>query len=362
MVLACVIAASHAYLVERERAAWTVITVAMVCWTFGEDLVRRLRAGDVSVDGGPRVHRVLPAPVRRHRPPAPFARSDDRGHALARRHDGRARRRRVRRRRDLRARRRRHAGLDLRRRDEPLVPARGRAAPLGRLRRLLAHRLAPGAALAAPRARRALDRARRHRLPLPVRGRNVRRGHLDRHPLARGTPPDRVRLRGCTTARAPGSTWRDVRCSPFRRSARSIATGILVYDHFVRLNILAIVLATATLALVVVRLGDDVPREPPPLRAHASGGDHRCADGAREPSPAAHRPRAPSARRLHAADTPHAVRPRRIQELQRHVRPPGRRRAAHAPRRETRGRTGRRRCRLSARRGRVLPPRDGRGR
>ena len=36
MVLACVIAGSHAYLVARERAAWIVITVAMACWTFGE--------------------------------------------------------------------------------------------------------------------------------------------------------------------------------------------------------------------------------------------------------------------------------------------------------------------------------------
>ena len=36
MVLACVIAGSHAYLVAKERAAWTVITVAMACWTFGE--------------------------------------------------------------------------------------------------------------------------------------------------------------------------------------------------------------------------------------------------------------------------------------------------------------------------------------
>jgi diguanylate cyclase (GGDEF)-like protein len=34
-----------------------------------------------------------------------------------------------------------------------------------------------------------------------------------------------------------------------------IATGILVYDHFTRLNLLAVVLATATLCLVVVRLG-----------------------------------------------------------------------------------------------------------
>ena len=36
MVLACVIAGSHAYLVAKERAAWTVITVALGCWTFGE--------------------------------------------------------------------------------------------------------------------------------------------------------------------------------------------------------------------------------------------------------------------------------------------------------------------------------------
>lgn len=36
MVLACVIAGSHAHLVRRERAAWTVITVALACWAFGE--------------------------------------------------------------------------------------------------------------------------------------------------------------------------------------------------------------------------------------------------------------------------------------------------------------------------------------
>jgi diguanylate cyclase (GGDEF)-like protein len=36
MVLACVVAGSHAYLVARERVAWTVITAAMACWTFGE--------------------------------------------------------------------------------------------------------------------------------------------------------------------------------------------------------------------------------------------------------------------------------------------------------------------------------------
>jgi diguanylate cyclase (GGDEF)-like protein len=36
MVLSCVVAGSHAYLVRRERAAWTVITLALASWTFGE--------------------------------------------------------------------------------------------------------------------------------------------------------------------------------------------------------------------------------------------------------------------------------------------------------------------------------------
>jgi diguanylate cyclase (GGDEF)-like protein len=36
MVFACVVAGSHAYLVSRERLAWTVITLALVSWTFGE--------------------------------------------------------------------------------------------------------------------------------------------------------------------------------------------------------------------------------------------------------------------------------------------------------------------------------------
>jgi two-component system cell cycle response regulator len=36
MVLACVVVGSHAYLVAHERAAWSVITAAVVSWTFGE--------------------------------------------------------------------------------------------------------------------------------------------------------------------------------------------------------------------------------------------------------------------------------------------------------------------------------------
>jgi len=36
MVVACVIAGSHAYLVKQDRGAWTVITLALASWTFGE--------------------------------------------------------------------------------------------------------------------------------------------------------------------------------------------------------------------------------------------------------------------------------------------------------------------------------------
>ncbi len=36
MVFACVIVGSHAYLVAHERAAWIVITAALASWTFGE--------------------------------------------------------------------------------------------------------------------------------------------------------------------------------------------------------------------------------------------------------------------------------------------------------------------------------------
>ena len=47
-----------------------------------------------------------------------------------------------------------------------------------------------------------------------------------------------------------------------------VATGILVYDHFIRVNLLAIVLATTTLLLVVARL------ERPSARTAASSSSH----------------------------------------------------------------------------------------
>jgi two-component system, cell cycle response regulator len=36
MVFACIVAGSHAYIVRHERVAWAVVTLALVSWTFGE--------------------------------------------------------------------------------------------------------------------------------------------------------------------------------------------------------------------------------------------------------------------------------------------------------------------------------------
>ena len=115
MVLACVITGSHAYLVARERAAWTVITLALALLDVRRVLVRDLQASDVPVDGGSRVHRLLPPALRRHRPAAALAGPFDRRHALARRRDRRARRGSARRGRDRRGGARKHLGLDDRR-------------------------------------------------------------------------------------------------------------------------------------------------------------------------------------------------------------------------------------------------------
>ena len=225
MVLACVIAGSHAYLVERERAAWTVITAAMACWTFGEVWYAVFKPETYPSMADARVHRLLPAAVRRHRPPAPLACAHDRRHALARRSDRRARRGRVRR------------GVifelvaDVTQGSTSVVVT-NLAYPLGDVLLLSAvfgvfslTGWQARRALAAPRARRPLDGAGRLRLPLPVGGGHVRRGHVDRHPLAHGAPPDR----GVGLGRRPHArrsrASKGARSSPFRPCARSWRPG-----------------------------------------------------------------------------------------------------------------------------------------
>ena len=216
MVLACVIVGSHAYLVARDRVAWTVITVALGCWTFGElwyaifkpetypsmadlgyiafypllyvgiVLLLRSRArsigGTLWLDG---ITAALTAAALGAAILVELVLEGDRG-------------------------------LDLDRRHEPRVPARRRAPALGRLRCLLAHGRTARPPLAPPRPRCALDGARRFDLPLPVGRGHVRRGDVDRHPLADRAPAHRFlrldarsnargsRGRGSTAARRPG--------------------------------------------------------------------------------------------------------------------------------------------------------------
>ena len=103
-----------------------------------------------------------------------------------------------------------------------------------------------------------------------------------------------------------------------------------------------------------------------PQRAHRPGapqaraGVHRPADPAREPATPRRRPSREARRRdRRPARGADALRPRRLQALQRHLRPRGRRRPAGAARREAgRGRRARRHG-LPARRRRVLRPHRG---
>ena len=112
MVFACVIAGSHAYLVARERAAWTVITLALALLDVRRDLVRDLQAQTYPSLADVGLHRLLPPALRRHRPAAALACPFDRRHALARRRDRRARSCSARRGRDRRGGAREHLGLD----------------------------------------------------------------------------------------------------------------------------------------------------------------------------------------------------------------------------------------------------------
>ena len=112
-------------------------------------------------------------------------------------------------------------GLDLGGRDEPRLPARRRAPPLGGLRRLLAHRLAARAALARPRPRHPRD----DRSPTPSTCSSRRTGRTWRARGSTSSGPPRCcsspHPRGCPTALARGSRSRAGRSSPYRQSARS---------------------------------------------------------------------------------------------------------------------------------------------
>jgi len=112
----------------------------------------------------------------------------------------------------------------------------------------------------------------------------------------------------------------------------TLALGVLVYDHFERVNLLALVLATASMVAVVARLTPHLRPELAPARRSSLGRDDRLTDRAGQPSPSAGGPR-DGAGGSHArgAAGAHGARPQRVQALQRHVRAPRGGRPADAP-------------------------------
>ena len=122
----------------------------------------------------------------------------------------------------------------------------------------------------------------------------------------------------------------------------ALAVGVLTYDHFVRVHLLALALSVASLLAVIARMTLIFRENLQMLDASRveAATDLLTELGNRRRLP--RRPRGAGAGRRGDA---RAARPRRVQELQRHVRPPRRRRAARPPRTPTRGRGAGRRAR-----------------
>ena len=182
---------------------------------------------------------------------------------------------------------------------------------------------------------------RRRGLDLPVPGgrRQLRRRRAPRPRMARRRAARRARrvaARRCARSARPSTScpaW------PSRSLLALVSLGILVYDHFNRAHLLA-----ARARDRVDRGGGhppvrDASREPRQPRRQPAPGAHRPADRARQPlrRHGRHRARVRGRR----AARPAAVRPRRLQELQRLLRSSGRRRAARPARLAAGGRDGR---------------------
>ena len=136
-------------------------------------------------------------------------------------------------------------------------------------------------------------------------------------------------------------------CQPVRRVQRATFVGwptlavpagfgvaalaLAVFDHFSRIHTAALLLAGGTIALVIARLALTFTEYMRALSLQPGGGGERPADRPAEP-PRAHAAARGGARAGRRALRGDPVRPRRLQVVQRHVRPPGRRRAARTDR------------------------------
>ena len=219
LLLACVIVGARAILVPRERAAWTAFTAAMACWIFGEVWYAAVHpetypsVGDVGFIGFyPLTYLGIVALLRaRTRSIGGTLWLDGLTASLAAAALGAAV----------------LVELVLRSTEgSTSTVATNLAYPLGDLLLLSAvfgvfslTRWRPGRRWLLLGLGVLVDRLRRRHLPLPERRRHVRRGIVDRHPLARRRSSSSRRRRGRSTGAARSSRSKASRCSRFRPPA-----------------------------------------------------------------------------------------------------------------------------------------------
>ena len=127
------------------------------------------------------------------------------------------------------------------------------------------------------------------------------------------------------------------RLAPARRAGRvrrRSRWASSFYAYAAQVNVVAMALACAALLAVIVRMVATFRENLAHPRRRAPRVGHGRADRPGQPPPPARRPRGAPRRR--PAAHARALRPQRLQALQRHLRPPGRRRAAQPPRRPAR--------------------------
>ena len=234
------------------------------------------------------------------------------------------------------------SGPAARGRGQPRLPARRPRPARRRRRRARRHRLAAD--------RTWVLLARRRRRPSGWPTRSTSSAARQRHATSRaawfdigwwlGLLLDRRSPRGSRARRATARRRRraPARHRPCRSASASVGLGLLVYGCVADLNPLAVGARRARRCVAVMaRAHAHLPRERRDAAHLARRGADRRADRARQP-PRARRARSTSCCREADDARParaRALRPRRLQALQRHLRPPGRRRAARPPRRAT---------------------------
>ena len=187
--------------------------------------------------------RALPGRLRRARAAAACARRTLPGERLARRRDRRGRPRGDRRRARVPVRHRHDGRRDDDRGHEHRLPDRRPRAARARGVRDRRDGLAARLVVVAARGRLRALCARRHALPLRDRPRRLCRERLARSGLARRADARRRREHPARDARSgprPSSAGRRSSCPPL---FGAVALGLVMYDHFTRINTLALLLA-----------------------------------------------------------------------------------------------------------------------